>query len=70
MCYMEQLSSKIPDNTVGENEKNASGMIGMQDLDSASNLNPVNTDANQPEVSTESNDVIDISKGNICRHFI
>jgi bifunctional N-acetylglucosamine-1-phosphate-uridyltransferase/glucosamine-1-phosphate-acetyltransferase GlmU-like protein len=42
--YIEEVSATNSENNVEINEQNASGMLGMQNLDSASNLNPANTE--------------------------
>ena len=57
--YIEEVSAKNSENNVEINEQKASGMLGMQNLDSASNLNPANTDDSQPSTSRENSSVIE-----------
>lgn len=57
--YIEEVSAKNSENNVEINEQKASGMLGMQNLDSASNLNPANTGDSQPSTSRENSSVIE-----------
>jgi len=55
--YIELVLAKAAEISRSENQQQSSGMIGMQNADSASNLNPLVTEETQQSVGDEANDV-------------
>ncbi len=64
--YVEKISLTNSETHVVEESGQASGMLGMQNSDSASNLNPASTQENQPSVGNENDSMIDISQANLA----
>ena len=62
--YIEEVSSKSRENSVERNEQNASGMSGMQSLDSASNLSPAENDNSQTNTNSENDSAIETPQAN------
>lgn len=62
--YKEEVSGKNRENGAERNKQNASGMPGMQNLDSASNLSPAETDNSQPNTSSENNSAMETLQAN------
>lgn len=69
-CYVEHVSAKVGEVNPSENEQHSSGMIGMQNADSASNTSHVVAEETQPSVSDEDNHVIDSSPAEISNESV
>ena len=63
-CYIEKISLTNSEIHGVEESGQSSGMLGMQTSDSACNLSPPHTGADQPSVGNENDSMNDVSQAN------